>query len=282
MQIVITGAAGRLGKVVVEHLLFNGHTLVGIDRLGSAEMIGSSQVSYVQVDTTCYEALEDAMRGCDAIIHLAAHPSPHGYPDHQIHNENVVSSYNVLSAALQLGISRVCLASSVNAIGGAFSRAPRYDYFPVDEQHPTYSEDPYSLSKWICEAQGDMFARRDPGMTVASLRFHALVRDYEDGVRIASNRGDASVRDLWGYTTFESAARACLLSITADFQGHEAFYIVAPQTASSVPSIELCEAFYPDVEIRNKLEGHRSFFDSSKAGRLLHWEHDTLSVPGVA
>jgi UDP-glucose 4-epimerase len=281
MQIAITGAAGRLGKVVVEDLLHEGHTLVGIDRLAPAELMANSNVFYVQVDTTCYEALEDAMGGCNAIIHLAAHPSPHGYPDHQIHNENVVSSYNVLSAAAALGISRVCLASSVNAIGGAFSRAPRYDYFPVDEQHPTYAEDPYSLSKWICEAQGDMFARRDPGMTIASLRFHALVHDYEDGVRIASNRGDASVRDLWGYTSFESAARACLLAITAEFHGHEVFYIVAPRTASSASSAELCEAFYPDVEIRSTLEGHRSFFDSSKASRLLHWEHDTSSAGGV-
>jgi UDP-glucose 4-epimerase len=282
MQIAITGAAGRLGKAVVEYLRHDGHVLVGIDRLEPAEAVAGANMPYVQVDTTCYGALEDAMRGCDAVIHLAAHPSPHGYADHQIHNENVVSSYNVLSAAAQLGISRVCLASSVNAIGGAFSRSPRYDYFPVDEQHPTYSEDPYSLSKWICEAQADMFARRDPGITVASLRFHALVCDYEDGVRIASNRGDASVRDLWGYTTFESAARACLLSLTANFQGHEVFYIVAPRTASASPSAELCETFYPDVEIRSELDGHRSFFDSSKAGRLLGWEHDILSAPGFA
>jgi hypothetical protein len=46
----------------------------------------------------------------------------------------------VLSAAATLGIQRVCSASSINAIGGAFSRAPRYDYFPIDEQHPTYVE----------------------------------------------------------------------------------------------------------------------------------------------
>ena len=35
--------------------------------------------------------------------------------------------------------------SSINAIGGRFSRSPRYDYFPLDEQHPAYVEDPYSV-----------------------------------------------------------------------------------------------------------------------------------------
>jgi len=60
-----------------------------------------------------------------------------------VHHNNVVSSYNVLSAAAQLGINRVAQASSVNATGAVYSRWPQYDYFPVDEHHPTYNEDAY-------------------------------------------------------------------------------------------------------------------------------------------
>ena len=92
-----------------------------------------------------------------------------------VYADNTLSSYNALSAASTLGIKRICLASSINAIGGAFSRSPRYDYFPLDEKHPTYAEDPYSLSKWVLEQQGDAFARRFEWMTIASLRFHWLL-----------------------------------------------------------------------------------------------------------
>src|SRR5580765_2907292 len=86
-------------------------------------------------------------------------PSPRGFPDHVVHNNNVVSSSNALSAAARLGIRRVCQASSINATGASYSRWPRYDYFPLDELHPTYNEDAYSLSKWMCAEQGDSFAR---------------------------------------------------------------------------------------------------------------------------
>lgn len=72
-------------------------------------------------------------------------------------------SWNALNVAADLGIDRVALASSVNAIGmgmscshsvprrmltrAVFSKRPRFDYLPVDEAHPYYPEDAYSISK---------------------------------------------------------------------------------------------------------------------------------------
>jgi UDP-glucose 4-epimerase len=52
------------------------------------------------------------------------------------------------------------------------------------------------------------------------------------------------------------------------------FYIVAPDTITEIPSLELKQKHYPDVEIRGDLSGMNSFFDSSKAERLLGWKHD--------
>ena len=45
---------------------------------------------------------------------------------------------------------------------------PRFDYFPIDENHPNYSEEPYGLSKWICEQQADSFARRHEDIRIAN------------------------------------------------------------------------------------------------------------------
>jgi UDP-glucose 4-epimerase len=191
-----------------------------------------------------------------------------------VYNDNTAGSYNALSAAATLGINRVCLASSINAIGGAFSRQPRYDYFSLDEQHPTYAEDPYSLSKWVGEQQADSFARRYEHMQIASLRFHALVNGYERAAAFTGALGEMATRQLWAYTTLGEASRACLLALTADFAGHEGFYIVAPRTAAAETSLELAQQHYPNVPVRGDLSDHNSFFDCTKAERVLGWQHE--------
>jgi UDP-glucose 4-epimerase len=168
----------------------------------------------------------------------------------------------------------VCLASSINAIGGAYSRKARYDYFPVDERHPTYCEDAYSLSKWVMEEQAAAFARRYPGMTIASLRFHGLTPARYDGT--PRHEMQAMINHLWAYTNIDEGAHACELALLADYAGHEAFFITGPTSVVSIPSAELAARFYPGVPIRGDLSGHRSFYDASKAEQLLHWTHSVL------
>jgi nucleoside-diphosphate-sugar epimerase len=272
-QIAITGGSGGIGRAVTELALARGHRVVSIDRVRPARRAQLPGVAYLKVDVTRYADFERALEGCRALIHLAAIPSPRGNEDYVVHNNNVVGSYNALSAAVRLGIRRVCQASSVNATGLSYSRAASFDYLPLDEEHPTYSEDPYSLSKWICEQQGDAFARRYSQMKIASLRFHWVVPDRSLPARYFKVR-KSQAKSLWGYTTFDAAARACLLSITAPFKGHEAFYIVAPDTCVDVPSLELKQKYFPDVPLRGRLSGHQSFFNCAKAERLLGWRHN--------
>jgi UDP-glucose 4-epimerase len=274
MQIAITGGSGRIGRAVIELALSHGHSVVSVDRAPPAHGAVQPGVTHVQAEIADYPAFEQALRGCDALVHLAAIPSPRGHPDYVVHNNNVTASYNALSAAAQLGIARVCQASSVNATGAAFSRWPRYDYFPLDEQHATYNEDSYSLSKWICEQQGDSFARRYEAITIASLRFHWVVLDRSAATQRQDQLGGLLAKQLWGYTRLDAAARACLLAITADFVGHEVFYIVAPDTMVNIPSLELKQRFFPDVPARGDLSGNRGFFSCQKAERVLGWQHD--------
>ena len=275
MKIAVTGGTGRVGRAIVELAVADGHEVVNIDQTPPVKDISQPNLSFIQADLTDYHVFVQAIRGCEALIHMAAIPAPGQHPDYEVHNNNVVASYNALRAAVEVGITRVCQASSVNAIGLAYSRWPHFDYFPLDEQHPTYNEDPYSLSKWICEEQGNSFARRYEKMVIASLRFHGVVPERSDMVQ-AVHRGhaDAMTKNLWAYTLSAAAARSCLLSLTADFAGHEVFYIVAPDTITNTASLELKEKFYPGVPLRGDLSGNKSFFDSSKAERMLGWKHD--------
>jgi nucleoside-diphosphate-sugar epimerase len=274
MRIAVTGGNGRVGSAIVDMALAQGNEIVSIDQTPPPN-ITQPHFSFIQAHLSDYEEFVQAIRNCDALIHMAAIAAPGHQPDHHVHNNNVVTSYNALRAAVEVGIKRVCQASSVNATGLAYSRSPHFDYFPLDEEHPTYNEDPYSLSKWICEEQGNSFARRYENMIIASMRFHGVVPQRHDMVQaISRSPTDTATKSLWAYTLSEAAARSCLLSLTADFTGHEAFYIVAPDSIADIPSLELKEKFYPDVPVRGDLSGYRSFFDSSKAERMLGWKHN--------
>jgi UDP-glucose 4-epimerase len=281
MRIAVTGGSGRIGRAVVNLAGSEGHQVVRIDRVAApAEQTTGDGVEFVEADLVDYPSFEQAIAGCDALIHMAAIPSPRGFPDHVVHNNNVVSSYNALSAAAQLGIMRVCQASSINATGASYSRWPRYDYFPLDEQHPTYNEDAYSLSKWVCEQQADSFARLHETMTIASLRFHGVVPDLATLATWAQppDAQQARARGLWGYTLLDAAARACLASVAASFTGHEAFYIVAPETTMDEPSATLKERYFPEVPVRGELLGRQSFYSTAKAEQLLGWKHDLAAA----
>ena len=271
MKIALTGGSGRIGRAIIAEALAQGHEIVSIDRVAPEP---ASDVPFVQADIGDYDGLLRACQGCDAIIHMAAIPSPGRHPDHVVHNNNVVGSYNILRIAAELGIKRVCQASSVNAIGLSYSREPHFEYFPIDEQHPNSCEDPYSLSKWICEQQADSFARRYEDMRIASLRFHLVVPDRAAGVAHYGVASAELAKHLWAYTRFDSATRACLLSLTASYEGHEVFYIIGPDTVLDMPTVELAERFFPQVPVRGDLRDRRSFFSCEKAERLLGWKHD--------
>jgi UDP-glucose 4-epimerase len=278
MKIAITGGSGGIGRAITEQALARGDSIVSIDRAEAAEK--HKGVHYVLGEMSDYDLLVRSFEGCDAVIHMAAIPSPFRLPDHIVHNNNVVGSYNAMRAAVEHGIMRICQASSVNAIGHSYSREAHYDYLPLDEEHPNYTEEPYGLSKWICEQQADTFARRYEDICIASIRFHWVVPDRELAVKAfnAEDQDPANAQQvakhLWAYTMREPAARACLMALDAKYKGHEAFYIVAPDTVSPIPSLELMAKYYPNVPIKGAFGGHQSFFNCAKAERLLGWKHD--------
>lgn len=216
MKIAVTGAKGRLGSELVPYLLDQGQEVVVLDYAPQA--LEWSGARHVAIDVRHYEKVVDVLSGCDALVHLATNHSRNvaGFSD------NAIGGYNVLTAAVSLGIERICLASSVNAIGGLYSNAPRYDYFPVDERHPCYAEDGYSLSKWAMEKTADAIVRRSPASQIASLRFHWLLPSRKEAID-RTRQSPRAAKHLWSYTLLREACRACLLALTADFVGHEVF-----------------------------------------------------------
>jgi nucleoside-diphosphate-sugar epimerase len=161
MDVLITGAAGRIGQAVIDELLPRGHTLRGVDVQASRR----GGVEWLEGDLRDLARMEQACAGMEAVIHLAAIPGPgprdtrDGWPE--IVHRNILGTYNILEAAVRKGVRRVVFASSLCAEGwlpGGHVHQPRY--FPLDEEHPLQTEEPYGMSKQIGEIYGWGFHQR--------------------------------------------------------------------------------------------------------------------------
>ncbi len=169
MRVLITGGTGRIGQVVCQRLLAKGWQLRVLDNQEQTNL--APGIDYVQADITDFKALKTAMQDCDAVVHLAAIAAPTNSRGERLFEVNVAGTFNVYEAAAQAGIKRVVQASSINAKGCFWSidDVPA-QYFPIDEAHPRFTVDPYSLSKQLAEDIAEYFYRRD-GISGTSLRF---------------------------------------------------------------------------------------------------------------
>jgi nucleoside-diphosphate-sugar epimerase len=160
MRVLITGGTGLIGKAATQHLLANGGQVRVFDL---PERFDNPAVEYIQGDILNYDQVFAAMQGCDGVIHLAA-----------LRHVNVTGTFNVFEAAAKFGIQRVVQASSINAIGGFYNTLDLdIRYFPIDEDHPRLTTDPYSFSKQMVEDIGVYYWRR-AGISSVALRFPAV------------------------------------------------------------------------------------------------------------
>lgn len=236
---------------------------------------------FVAVDVTDFGQVVLVTKGADAIIQMAAIPNPIMAPDHEVFRVNMVSNWNVLEAAEIHDVPKLALASSVNAIGAVFSKAPvAPEYFPIDEQHPTRVEDGYAESKWLGEDMANAFCRCRE-VQIASMRFHALMDDETQRKRqevpVTKPTGKSSM-DFRGWTDLQDAVRACRLAIEKDWRGHEVFFINGDETTLSIPTLEAIVHVYPGVPLTKPLDGFASVLDTSKAERIMGWVHETQRV----
>jgi len=276
MKIAVTGCNGRVGQRVVLRALQIGHVVVGVDNVAKEDTKFRHVLRFVftPADLTSFEEALEAFQGCDAIVQLAAISQPIDYKVNT-HNRNVVITWNVLRAAAELGIERVAQASSVNVLRAGYSVQPQFDYFPIDELHPTLPDEPYGLSKLIAEMQADTIVRRYPNMRVASLRFHWSVPTRTQACQTSHQRPKG---ELWSYVQEDSSAEAFVRAVTVEnveWKGHEKFFIVAPQVAADEDWLELKQKYFPDVPVKEGWvkNGGGGFFDCSKAKRILGWVH---------
>jgi nucleoside-diphosphate-sugar epimerase len=266
--VIVTGGAGKAGRAVVRDLLEHGYDVVSVDLARDPSLTEGQQLV---ADLTDYGEAVDALRGADAVVHLAAIPAPGLKPDELTFRVNTAATFNVFQAAPLVGLRRVVWASSETTLGLPFERElPRYA--PIDEEHPLLPESTYALSKVISEEMARQFSRWN-GIPYHGLRFSNVMEPH-DYARFPGFWDDARLRswNLWGYVDARDVAQSCRLALEVDLPGAEVFIIAAADTVMSRPSAELLAEVFPDVELRHAVGEHGTLLSIEKARRLLGYE----------
>jgi NAD dependent epimerase/dehydratase len=149
--VLITGADGFIGSHLTEALVRQGHKVRAFVMYNSFNSWGwldhcsldiKGQFEVFAGDIRDPHGVKEAMKGCDAVLHLAALIAiPYSYhsPDTYV-DTNVKGTLNVLQAARELGVKKVVHTSTSEVYGTA-------RFVPITEEHPLQGQSPYSATK---------------------------------------------------------------------------------------------------------------------------------------
>jgi nucleoside-diphosphate-sugar epimerase len=268
MRILVTGAAGHIGRYVTDELFAGGHQVVATD------LVPVDDPRFERVHTGDLQDRElvcAAMEGAEAVVHLGAIPHPNSDDDSALFATNCLTAHRVFDEAGRAGVRRVVAASSLSAIGLAWSPVPQSPrYVPVDEEHPLLVQDPYGLSKVVLE-EAARSAHRRYGTDFVCMRFPFTGTDDRLALQLDQVRKDpASGRmDLWGWLDTRDAAEAVRLALETELSGCHILNVAARDTSSPLSTAALLEEHHPGVPAFAELPGHTALFDSSACARLL-------------
>ncbi|MFD3921622.1 NAD-dependent epimerase/dehydratase family protein [Streptomyces sp. NPDC058595] len=268
MRVLVTGAAGHIGGHVIDDLLAHGHRIVATDLVP----VDGPRLDRVHTgDLSDPGLVRDAMAGADAVVHLGAIPHPNSDDDSALFATNCLTAHRVLDEAGRTGVRRVVAASSLAAVGLAWSPRPQSPrYVPLDEEHPTLVQDPYGLSKVVLEETARATHRRH-GTDIVCMRFPFTGTGERLARQLAAVRDDPAAHraDLWGWLDTRDAARAVRYALHAELTGCHVLNVAADDTSSPLPTAQLLDEHHPGVPYFAELTGHASLFDTTACARLL-------------
>jgi len=266
MRIVVTGASGKVGRYVLDEL-HGRHDLVAFDVREPAR----ADVAYVKGDVTNLEHCRRGLEGAEVVIHLAAIPNPLNDPAERIMRINALGTFNVVEAAASAGVRRVVTASTDSALGFVFRKRDFLpDYLPIDEDHPLRPQDPYGLSKLLCEEICKSYTRGVGLETVCVRICRVIFPDESDlNLRLADDP-TILAKGLWVYVDARDAARAFRLAAEKPGIQHEAIFAAASDSYAREETPRLLDRFYPALSpFADRVPGRASLISGSKAECLL-------------
>lgn len=285
MRVLFTGGSGKAGKHVVPYLLAQGHRVVnadlvpldceGVDNL-TVDITDSGQVFNALTSYANFDELDPGtgVPKFDAIVHFAAIPRILIKPDNETYRINTMSTYNVLEAAVKLGIKKVIFASSETTYGVCFADGERKpEYIPLDEEHPVVPEDSYAMSKVVNEVTAKSFHQRS-GFDIYGIRINNVIEPHEyaqDFPTYIANP-DMRRRNFFAYIDARDLGQMVDLMLHKDGLGFQIFNAANEGHSVDMTTSEIIERYYQGVPQARDMDVDETFFSIKKAKDLLGFE----------
>jgi UDP-glucuronate 4-epimerase len=291
-RIAVTGAAGFIGSHLAERLIADGHDVVGIDCFSPNYSRGQKERNlagladdrrFVLVeDDMCAPSVARALRGCEAVMHVAALPGVRTADGEGLWHTNVLGTARLLDSLREAGVPRVILASS-SSIYGDSGR-------PVREEDPPAPGSPYARTKLaaelICQSSHleavvlryfTVYGERQrPDMAFAAFIAAAL----GDGVARLTDGGEHVRRFTYVRDVVDATVRAL------DAPAGAVYNVAGPDAVTVASALRLIEGLLGrpvPVHPRPAHEGEAlsTNADLSRAGRDLGWQPRVALAEGL-
>ena len=302
-KILITGSEGFIGSHLCELLCREGYNIRAMCLYNSfgykgwLDSIDSNSLENIEIingDIRDRSALLEAMRGCDAVINLAAliaipysYSAPESYVD-----TNIKGTLNLLENARILGTEKIIHTSTSEVYGTA-------QYVPINEEHPLNAQSPYAATK-IAADQLALSYHKSFDLPVAIARpFNTYGPRQSNRAVIPTiisqiSKGERSLRlgsltPTRDFNFVEDTARGILKILESPKSIGEVINLGSGFEISIGDTVKLIsEVMNVDVDIiqenqrirPEKSEVERLFCDPSKAQKLLNWQANFAGTEG--
>lgn len=256
MRVLVTGAAGAVGRTVVPGLAAIGHDVVALDRVGPpSELDGHS--GWLTGDCADADLVARAVAGCAGVVHLAAFPTETTLE--RSLDSHVLTTKLLLDAMLDHDVRRIAYASSNHAVG----LTPRTE--PVDARTRPRPDTNYGVAKVATEALLSLYADRH-GVEAVAMRIGSFQRRPLSTRQLSTwlSPGDC-VRMVQAALTAPDVGYAVLYGISANT---DAWWDLAPGRALGYEPVDDAAAYAVDVPAGDTDEA-----EAANVGGSYAWRH---------
>ncbi len=282
MRVLFTGGSGKAGKHVVPYLVAQGHRVLNFDKVplghaGVHDLLGditdAGQVYSAMRTHAGYDEMDQpgGAQLFDAVVHFAAVPRYGMVPDTECYRVNTVGTYNVIEAALKMGIRKVIIASSETTYGVCFSDGvvdPKV--LPLEEDYDIDPMDSYGMSKKVNEVTARSFQRRF-GADVYALRIGNVIEPHEYATVFPAAAADPGLRRriTFSFIDARDLGQIVDLCLKKDGLGFQVFNAANDENSVPQPNSELLAKYFPNVPLSRPVGERESLLSNRKIKDVL-------------